>query len=510
MSFDFDAVIVGGGFSGVLALHRLRQSGFRCRGIEKASDLGGVWHSNRYPGARADSPQPHYQFFDEELLEGWQWSETFPAQPEIKEYFDHVDRRWEIKKDYDFSVAVEKAAFEPAGHFWTVHLSNGKRLSTRWFILAIGQLSHAVTPTVKGMSSFQGQMSHSGNWPGHHVDWHDKRVSIVGTGASAVQIIQELAPKVKQLNVLQRSEMVGFPKMEASLPAADGRGKVAFTDPAYAKHVFKTSKMYHSGFPYTFRAEKMISLSDDEVRFHHATILAKGNWSYLLSAFKESVHDPDSNTQMYAYWAEQMREKILDPELKDSLIPLVPSSPIGMKRPCLVSDYYETFNRENVQLVNLRTEPMIEITETGITTEKSHYQSDYIIWATGFESRTACYAEIDIHGTEDLNLASVWGTSIRSNLGMTVNGFPNMFYVYGPQSATVRVNGPTVIDEQVKWLCSTLDQLRSMNITWFEPTESAELLWQYKIEKPWLETLYPRTQSWETRKANSKTGEPSW
>jgi cation diffusion facilitator CzcD-associated flavoprotein CzcO len=421
-----------------------------------------------------------------------------------------VDKTWRISKDYVFSVSVTSAIFDATRCGWTVLLSNGSQITAQWLIPAVGHASQPNLPEVAGFERFQGQTFHTANWPAYPITWADKRVSIIGTGASAVQIIQELAPQVQHLTVFQRSPMVGFSKTRNDSTAGNKAEVTEYTNTNLARRMIATSTIYHSGFPYEFRKEKMSSLSDEDIEKHFAKTLSQGNWCYLLSGFEESVYDPESNAKMYSFWATQTRRRILDERLRDLLVPLSPKAPIGMKRPCLEANYYETFNRGNVELVDISAEEQMELTETGILYSNTHHDSDYIIWATGFESRAVNLTNMDIRGSRGISLKKTWLNKVSTNLGMTVAGFPNMFMVYGPQSATVRVNGPSVIDAQIAWMCSTLERLRSAGVTWFEPTEASERAWLEKMEVSWNSSLYSQTETWETRGMTGNTGEPAW
>lgn len=304
--------------------------------------------------------------------------------------------------------------------------------------------------------------------------------------------------------------MVGFSKTRYDSTTGDEAGVTEYTNTNLARRIFATSTTYHSGFPYEFRKDKMSSLSDEDIEKHFAKTLSQGNWCYLLSSFEESVYNPESNAKMYTFWATQTRRRILNERLRDLLVPLSPKAPIGMKRPCLEANYYETFDRGNVELVVIKAEDQMELTETGILYGNTHYDSDYIIWATGFESRAVNLTNMDIQGNRGISLKETWLNKVSTNLGMTVAGFPNMFMVYGPQSATVRVNGPSVIDAQIAWMCSTLEQLRSAGVIWFEPTKASERAWLYKMEVPWNSSLYSQTETWETRGMSGNTTEPAW
>lgn len=477
-------------------IFRLRQQGFRVHGIEKSPSLGGVWYTNRYPGARADSPQPYYQFFDEMLIDGWTWSESFPEQSEILAYFEYVDSQWKISQHYTFSTSVNAASWDSSSHQWHVFLSDGRVLLTRWLVCAVGFASFSSLPNLPGLDRFQGKMCHTAEWPDKPIDWKNARVAVIGTGASATQVIQELASQVQHLTVYQRSPVVGLPKDENT-------DKTAWTDKKYAKKLV-------AAFPFSFRSERTMDVPDNERHTLYSRLLKEGNWSFLLSTFEDSLYDLKANSDMYSFWAERMRERIDDPRLKDLLIPLKPTYPIGIKRPCLQSGYYEVFNQDNVELVDVSTMPIVEITENGIQDARAHRAFDYIIWATGFEARTNTLTRINIQGKNSITLKSAWSQGVRSHLGLATHGFPNLFYLYGPQSATVRVNAPAVIQAQVDWLSNTLISLRSLSKTSCEATKEAETAWREKVANPWYQTLYPSAKSWETRGNNETCDEPAW
>lgn len=325
----------------------------------------------------------------------------------------------------------------------------------------------------------------------------------MGTGASAAQVIQELAPQVQQLTVYQRSPMVGFPK-------AKDPDEREWTDREHAKKVTRECSLYHSAFPFVFRSDRTMEVPEKDRHALYAKLIEEGNWSLLLATFEDSVYNLEANSEMYRFWAKKMRERVNDPRLKDLLIPLEPSYPIGMKRPCLESGYYEVFNQQNVELVDVSATPVEEVTETGILTNNTHRPFDYIIWATGFQARTSTLTHMNIQGKNGLTFESTWNQGVCTHLGMATHGFPNLFYLYGPQSATLRVNAPAVIKAQVEWLSRALIDMKESGITSCEPTREAETIWWNKTADPWYRTLYPRAQSWETRGADGKRDEPSW
>ncbi|KAJ6091165.1 FAD/NAD(P)-binding domain-containing protein [Penicillium canescens] len=511
MQLYYDAIVVGAGFAGIRSVQRLRNDGFSVRGIERSSSLGGAWVTNGYPGARCDSPVPFYQIMDENLAGDWHWSERFPKRPEIIEYFNYVDSKLNISKDYDFEVEVTKAEFDATTTMWQVSVSDGRLLLVKWLILGVGFSSKPYMPSIEGLQQlegqgFEGQIYHSGAWPQSGVDVKGKRVAVVGTGTSSCQIVREIAPSVKSLTVYQRNPAVAFPLSPKGHESPDD------PIPLVGKESFFTAKSLSTftGLEHAFLNPAAVP-GDSPVRHaYYEYLYEKGEWNILFSNFKDVWHDKRVNDDLYSFWAKQTRQKVEDAAKRDILIPAIAKYPIGTKRACVIDNYYETFNLPHVELVDVNQNPLREVTKTGIQSGEVHRDFDIIILATGYHSLAGGILALNITGRNGLKLEDAWANSSISYLGMTVPGFPNMFYLNGPGAPNARANAPTVIEHQLNWIVATLHYLRKTQIKMLEPTDVAAREWREEISKQWNATLYPLTISMQTRNHACAAAEPTW
>ncbi|KAJ5731844.1 hypothetical protein N7493_003325 [Penicillium malachiteum] len=455
----FDAIVVGAGFSGIRMLCLLRENGFNVRGIECSQGLGGVWHTNRYPGARCDSPQPFYQIHDDVLASEWAFSERFPGHEELWRYFQYVESKRNVEKDFDFGVSVVQASFNEY-LLWSSRLSDRRCLTTRWFIPAVGLASMPSMPEIKGIDQFQKELYHTANWPLSGISCKDKRVAVLGTGPSAARMISNIASEVKSLTIYQRTPVVVV--SQSADPDGTASPHISPLTAEGARAAFKRSPTSASGFEY-------------------------------------SLQDPQSLA----------RAKISDPAKADILVPSKLPYPILTKRPCFMDYYYESLNRPNVELVDVNKEALVEITTNGIQSGTIHRDFDLFVCATGFEAPSSAILKLNITGKDGLNLADAWNPHIKSYMGMAVPGFPNMFYLFGPQSATVRINVPTAIECQAQWILSILKGLRDSGIKCCEPSQSAARSWVAILNSMWDDSLYSEINGWETRGVTQKP-EPLW
>lgn len=449
---------------------------------------------------------PYYQILDESLASGWSWSERFPKQPEIRAYFNYIDQKLCISKCYDFNTTVISADFDERGAVWNISLSDGRVHQAQWFIAAVGFSSKLLIPNLKGADKFKGTIHHTGDWPRAGLDARNKRVAVIGTGTSAAQLIQEIAPSVTSLTVYQRSPAVAIPLLAEPSPGSDVNGPPTKEEnQVFARKSLNT----YSGLDYTFSPDGGQKEMLDRDEFYDY-LYRKGGWHLLLSNWKGIWHDRRANADVYRFWSQKCRAKIQDPVKRELLVPLTSPTPIGVKRPCLIDNYYQTFNRQNVTLVDINQNPLQGITETGIQSSESHQQYDIIILATGFQSLASGILDMNITGRHGLRLADLWGTSANSYLGLTAPGFPNMFYLNGPAAPNPRANAPTVIEFQAQWLGTTLDNLRGARIKVFEPTATAAQEWREELTKQWRETLYPFALSMQTRNHLGDAHELYW
>ncbi|KAJ5640863.1 hypothetical protein N7528_000488 [Penicillium herquei] len=511
---QFDAIVVGAGFSGIRMLYLfvpwsdfvLRENGFNVRGIERYQGLGGVWYSNRYPGARCDSPQPFYQIHDPALASDWNFSERFPEHDELRRYFQHVESKWNVRKDFDFGVSVIQASFSE-DLLWSVHLSDGRCLTTRWFIPAVGLASMPSMPDIKGIDQFQKELYHTANWPLSEVSCKDKRVAVLGTGPSAAQVISSIASEVTSLTVYQRTPVVAVPQS----PDPDGTASPHLSPltTEETRAAFKRSPTSASGLDYSLRDPQSVKVGSPLRDIINNHLYKEGSVGFLFGAFADVFDDKEANEQVFSIWSQLTRAKISDPVKANILVPPKLPFPILTKRPCFVDNYYESLNMPNVEVVDINKEPLIEITTEGIQSGSIHRDFDLIVCATGFEPPSSAILKLNIIGKDGLKLADVWNPHIKSYMGMAVPGFPNMFYLFGPQSATVRINVPTAIECQSQWILSILKGLRDAGIECCEPSQSAAQSWVAKLNRRWDDSLYSDIDGWETRGITQRP-EPFW
>ncbi|CAG8131255.1 unnamed protein product [Penicillium olsonii] len=511
MQYYYDAIVVGAGFAGIRSLQRLRNDGFSVRGIERSSSLGGAWVTNGYPGARCDSPAPFYQIMDETLGSDWQWSENFAKRPEIIDYFNYVDSKLNISKDYDFEVAVTKAEFDETIGMWQVSVSDGRLLRAKWLILGVGFSSKPYVPNIEGLQrsegqQFGGQIYHSGAWPSSGIDVKGKRVAIIGTGTSGCQIVREIGPSVGSLTVYQRSPVVALPLSPKRSMCRDHEMQITSKERLFAAQSLST----FTGLDHAFLDPTAVPLDSPMRQVYYNYLYEKGEWHILFSNFKDVWHSKSANDDLYSFWAKRTREKVVDTAKRDILVPSTPKYPIGVKRTCIIDNYYETFNLPTVDLVDVTENPLKEITKTGIQSGEVHRDFDIIILATGYHSLGGGILALDITGRNGMKLADAWENSFVSYLGMTVPGFPNMFYLNGPGAPNPRANAPTVIEHQVRWIMATLNYLRKSQIRTLEPTDVAAREWREEILKQWDASLYSLTISMQTRNHACSSKEPLW
>ncbi|KAI1936972.1 hypothetical protein LOZ12_005217 [Ophidiomyces ophidiicola] len=489
---QYDVLIVGAGFSGIYTLHMLRNAGVKCKVYEAGADIGGIWYWNAYPGCRVDSEVPVYEYSAPELWKDWTWTEKYPGRAELRRYFDHVDKVWEIKKDVEFNVRVIGGQFDVTNNIWKIETDDGRTTTCRFFIPATGFAGIKYIPNIKGIESFKGEMHHPWSWPREGVDVKGKRVGVIGTGASGVQIIQEIADEVEELLVFQRTPNLALPMRQSKLVPEEQEIK----KPEYPQF-YETRITTFGGMKYDFKTKKTADDTPEEREAFFEGMWERGGFEYWLAGYKDTLLDPEANRHAYDFWAKKTRERINDPQKRDFLAPLEPIHPFGTKRPALEQHYYEVFNKPNVYLINLRKNGIEEIKPDGILlSDGSFHRLDVIAMATGYDSITGALTNMglrDIHGTP---LADGWKGSTMSYLGMCRHGYPNMFYMYGPNAPTSFSNGPTTAEVQGNWIASIIQTLQEKGIRYIEAKAEAEVEWKTFIDRANDRTLFPLTDSY--------------
>ncbi len=488
---SFDVIVVGAGFAGLYQLYQLRKKGFSVRLLEAGAKPGGIWYWNCYPGARVDTHVPIYEYSMESLWQEWNWSERFPGRDELRRYFDYVDEKLDLSRDIDYDTRVTGAEFDTQENQWRIETESGPLYSAQYFVLCTGFAAKPYIPDLKGLKEFQGPCHHTALWPQEGLDLAGKRVGVIGTGASGVQVIQEAAAEAAHLTIFQRTPMIALPMQQQALsPEGQAREKLSYRE-RYARRP-ETG----AGFDYTGREDTALEHSQEERDAVYDGLWQAGGLRFWAANFMDIGRDEDANLTAYNFWKERTRARIKDPALHEKLAPDVPPHPFGTKRPSLEQNYYEVFNQDNVHLVDLKDTPILEITESGIRTGEKHIDLDVIVLATGFDAVTGGLTQIDIRGTQGKTLKEKWAEGVRTHLGIASTGFPNLLFLYGPQSPAGFCNGPTCAEVQGDWIIGLLEHMRGGNGRRIEPTAKAEETWNGIMEEIVADTLLPKADSW--------------
>ncbi|MHC2538129.1 flavin-containing monooxygenase [Bradyrhizobium diazoefficiens] len=489
-----DVAVVGAGFAGLYLLHRLRQAGFTTVALEEAGDVGGTWYWNRYPGARCDIQTIDYSYtFDPELEAAWTWSEKYATQPEILRYLGFVADRYDLRRDIRFGTKVTEAKWNEAAERWQLTTDNGAPVSCRHYIMATGCLSAPKPPEIDGVKDFKGEVYFTGRWPHDGVNLAGKRVAVIGTGSSGIQSIPLIAEQAAHLTVFQRTPNFALPAHNG--PAPSDRMSLLQGDRAAYREQARQSM---AGVPYPQQTAVSWQLSDAERRARFEEAWGKGDLVYILTQlWADQAVDVDGNKLICDLIREKISATVKDPETAAALMPH--DHPFGAKRPCLDTNYYATYNRPNVTLVNLRQEPIKAITATGITTARRSVDVDVIVFATGFDAMTGAIRAVHpITGRGGKSLSDVWARGPQTYLGLTVEGFPNFFMITGPGSPSVLSNMAVSIEQHVDWVVDRLKALRDAGFTTIEPTETAQAGWGQHMADCSMLTLHRLANTWYT------------
>jgi cation diffusion facilitator CzcD-associated flavoprotein CzcO/acetyl esterase/lipase len=489
-----DVAVVGAGFAGLYLLHRLRKAGFSAVVIEEAGDVGGTWYWNRYPGARCDIQTIDYSYtFDPELENAWQWSEKYATQPEILRYLGFVADRYDLRRDIRFGTKVTAANWDDTRERWQLVTDNGASISCRYYIMATGCLSAPKPPEIDGVKDFKGAVYFTGRWPHDGVDLAGQRVAVIGTGSSGIQSIPLIAEQAAHLTVFQRTPNFALPAHNG--PPPDDRKTYFETDRAAYREQARWSL---AGVPYPQETAVSWQLSDAERRERFEKAWAAGDLVHILTQlWADQAVDFEGNALIGKLIHEKIRAVVKDPEIAAVLSPH--DHPFGAKRPCLDTNYYATYNRPNVTLVNLRQEPIKAITASSIVTDKRSVDVDVIVFATGFDAMTgAIMAVHPITGRAGKSLSDVWAQGPQTYLGLTVAGFPNLFMITGPGSPSVLSNMAVSIEQHVDWVVDRLAALREAGFTTMEATETAQAGWAQHMADCSTLTLHRLANTWYT------------
>jgi cyclohexanone monooxygenase len=485
-----DVAVVGVGLGGLYALYRLRRLGLVARGYEAGSGIGGTWFWNRYPGARCDIESLEYSYsFSEALQNEWHWPERYATQPVILDYINHVADRFDLRRDIRLNTRIASA--HHADGLWTLRTTEGEVIRARYCIMATGNLSTPRVPDFKGIHDFEGQWYHTGLWPHEGVDFTGQRVGVIGTGSTAIQMIPLIAEQANHLTVFQRTANFSLPARNAPMDPERERDHRA----RYAERLLDARQTAFgvSGIP--IPTQSALAVPPEERRRNYEAMWERGGTIPLLNCYNDFLTSEEANETAAEFVREKIRGIVKDPKTAELLAPK--GHPIGSKRLCLDSGYYETFNRDNVTLVDVRSDPIAEITPAGLRLAGGReYALDSIAFATGFDAMTGALREIDIRGPGGEALADAWAGGPLTYLGLMVAGFPNLFMITGPGSPGVKSQMIHSIEQHVDWIVDCLAHLRSRGLSRIEPRPEAQAAWVAHVNEVADRTLYPRANSW--------------
>ena len=487
---NVDVVVIGAGFAGLYAHYRLRKLGLILCGFEAAPDVGGTWFWNGYPGARCDVESLDYSYsFSLELQNEWRWSERFAAQPEILRYLNHVADRFDLRRKIAFETRVTSARYDRNENLWTLATDRGDPTRCKFLIAAVGSLSLPKTPDFQGLQDFEGEWLQTGRWPRAAVDYTGKRVAVIGTGSSGTQVIPILAEHAERLTVFQRTPSYSIPALSGPVSAQHE----AEVRKDYAAYRAATRRTF-SGMRAPLQGEKSaLEVSDEERRAAYEKAWQFGCFS-LITVYRDLLIDPAANETLCEFVRTKLRAVVNNPDIAQRLTPR--DYPIGAKRMVFDTNYWATFNRANVELVDIRATPIERITAKGIKTTDKEYPVDLIVFATGFDAMTGPLLAMNITGIDGLKLKDAWAHGPSSYLGLMIAGFPNFFTVNGPGSPSVLANVVSAIEHHVDWIAECLAHMQAKEFQRIDAEPQAQADWVDEVRRIADMTLFPRANSW--------------
>lgn len=501
---ELDALIVGAGFGGVWQLFRLREEGHSVRLVESGTDFGGVWHWNRYPGARVDSSVPLYEFSQpEELWKGWSWHNRFPGWRQLQAYFAYVADKLDLRRDTQFETTVTSATFDDEENRWTVKTQKeGEVFKVKFLLLNVGFAAKRYIPDFKGLDSFKGVWLHPSYWPKEGIDLSGKRVAIIGTGATGVQLTQELSKTAGHLTVFQRTPNLALPMGQKNFPSPEDQEQELPKSDYPALYAQRTRTF--TGFDFDFLPRLTFDDCASERRRTYEDLWTKGDFQYWIGAYPDLLTDPAANREAYAFWRDKTRARIRDAAVREKLAPMVQPHAFGCKRISLEDGFFEVFNdTDRVSLVDLNDAPIDEVTPDGIrTADGVERPFDCIILATGYDALSGGIMQIDIRRTGSAagacqeSVKEKWERDgVSTYLGMSAAGFPNMFFTYGPHAPTAFCNGPTCAELQGNWIAGVMRYMRDRGLERIDPKPESEREWVQLVNGIASKTLLPETKS---------------
>ena len=486
----FDAIIIGAGFGGLYALHHLRdEMKLNVRAFEAASGVGGTWWYNRYPGARVDAPSsPFYAYtFSQELVDEWQWTETQTSGEDVRRYLEHFAGRFDLEKDIQFDTFINDATYDETAQRWTIRTDAGETAQAQFLVCAVGALFVANRPDYPGIDDFEGDCYHTGRWPHEKVSFEGKRVGVIGTGSSGVQSIPEIAKTAEHVTVFQRTPQYSLPARNRPLtPEELGECRENWDD-------LRMSMCKRGGWPFATNRRRASDYTADERQAIYEEMWALGGINLAINSFVGVLSDKELNEEVGEFVRGKIREIVDDPE---TAAKLMPSYYFGTKRQILDNGYYETYNRDNVSLVDLRADPIETFTSTGVRTKDGEHPIDILVLATGFDAVSGSMLNLNPKGRGGLSLREKWESRFDNYLGATIAGFPNLFMIHGPGAPGVFYTMPLGGERTTAWIADCITHLREAGFGAVEATEDAEATWDHEINSIANRTLYPHTDSW--------------
>jgi cation diffusion facilitator CzcD-associated flavoprotein CzcO len=486
----YDALVIGAGISGMYMLHRLRELGMTSRVFEAGTDVGGTWYWNRYPGARFDSESWSYGYsFSKELLEEWEWSEHFAAQPETLRYLQYVADKFDFRRDIEFRSRVKSAHYDEAANEWEIALESGKLARARYLLTGVGPLSVPVMPNIPGKEAFEGEAYHTGLWPHRPVDFANERVCIIGTGATGVQVIQEVAKTAAKLTIFQRTPNWCAPLNNSRIDAAT-QARLKKDLPG----ILAACLDKYAGFIHDADRRNTFDVSAEERERFYEELYAGPGFGIWMANFRDTMIDERANEELSRFIAKKIRSRVNDQALAEKLIPK--DHGFGTRRVPLETNYYEVYNQSNVELVDIRETPIECITRTGVRVGGRDYDCDILIYATGFDAVTGALDRIDVRGAKGRVLKSQWADGPKTYLGMTAEGFPNFFAIGGPHNAANFCNIPRCLEVNVDWITDLLVHMREHGYAKASPTAEAVDEWTTHVLEGSKRMLLTKVRSW--------------
>jgi|APGre2960657444_1045066.scaffolds.fasta_scaffold21598_2 cyclohexanone monooxygenase len=486
-----DVMIVGAGFAGMYLLHKLRGLGISARVFDAAGSVGGTWYWNRYPGARCDVESINYSYsFDSDLEQEWTWSEKYAPQPEILQYANHVADRFNLWPDMQFDTRIDGAHFNEKENRWTVKTSKGDVVSAQHLVLAVGTLSAPKLPEIKGQESFKGNVYETMKWPHEGVDFTGRRVAVIGTGSSGIQLIPNIAEQAAQLTVFQRTPNFSVPARNRKLTVET----TASAKAAYKAGYRQAARESGFGVPGAVATQSALEVSEEERQATFQAGWDSGTLIAMIGCYTDILVNKEANDTVADFIRAKIREIVKDPVIAETLCPY--SHPVGTKRPCLDTNYYQTFNSPHVKLVDLLKTSITDITPKGINTTTENLEFDDIVFATGFDAITGSMVRIDIRGRDGVDLATAWKDGPATLLGLQVTGFPNMFTVTGPQSPSVLSNMMISIEQHIDWITDCISHMKDNGLATVEADKKAQAEWVEHSNEVGMSTLYPLANSY--------------